>query len=339
MPTQTLKRFIWPGAAVIAILVIGTIGYWFLSDKQYSLLDTFYMTVITISTIGFGEIIDLSNNPLGRAFTMFIAIAGVGTLFYIITNFTALIVEGELTQSFRRRKMEKKARQFKRHYIICGMGGLGFHIANELHATKRPFVSVDINPCNIENILGSSGDGIFIEGDATDNNTLLKAGIEQAQGAFVVTGDDNQNVVVTLSAKQLNPRIRIVARCNEIKNIEKMKRAGADAVVSPSLIGGLRMASEMIRPTVVSFLDIMLRDKQKNLRIEEVAVPDSLSGRSTSALKLKSYRHILLLAVRTKDDWIYNPPDDYTIRPGDTLIFMATPKGRHELEEILHAGK
>ncbi len=236
--------------------------------------------------------------------------------------------------------MEKKAAKYKEHYIICGMGGLGCHIAKELYATKRPLVAIDININDIEGTMETfQQDGIFIVGDATDNNTLLKAGVEQARGIFAVTGDDNQNLVVSLTAKQLNPNIRVVSRCNAVKNSEKMRKAGADAVVSPAFIGGLRMASEMIRPTVVSFLDIMLRDTQKNLRVEEVSVPESFFGKAISALNLKHYPHILLLAIKTEGDWIYNPPSNYTISPQCTLIFMATPEGRKELEGIFHIGK
>jgi len=335
MYTQLLRRFIWPGAALIAVLVIGTVGYRFLGGPGYSFLDTFYMTVITISTIGFGEIIDVSAIPAGRAFTIFIAVAGVGVLFYIITHFTALIVEGELTKSFRRSKMEKKAKSHKNHYIICGVGELGRHIINELIATKRPHVMVDMSRENIDKVSEVVRDGVFIEGDATDNNTLLKAGITEASGIFATLGDDNQNLVVALTAKQLNPGIRVVARCNELKNSDKLQKAGADAVISPSLIGGLRMASEMIRPTVVSFLDTMLRDREKNLRVEEVSVPDSMIGKNLASLRLDRFPGILLLALKTREEWTYNPPHDCIIRPESTLIFIGGPEDRVELERKL----
>jgi voltage-gated potassium channel len=335
MYARLLRRFIWPGAALIAVLVIGTVGYRFLGGPEYSFLDTFYMTVITISTIGFGEIINVSAIPAGRIFTIFIAVAGVGVLFYIITHFTALIVEGELTKSFRRSKMEKKAKNHKNHYIICGIGELGQHIVNELTATKRPHVMVDVSRENLDKVSEVVKDGVFIEGDATDNNTLLKAGIKEASGIFATLGDDNQNLVVALTAKQLNPGIRVVARCNELKNSDKMQKAGADAVISPSLIGGLRMASEMIRPTVVSFLDTMLRDREKNLRVEEVSVPDSLIGKNLASLRLDRFPGILLLALKTREEWTYNPPHDCVIRPKSTLIFIGGPEDRCELERKL----
>ena len=335
MPSGIYRRFVWGGVILLAIILIGTVGYWFIGSRQYSFVDTLYMTVITITTIGFEEVIDLSGNAGGRIFTIFIAISGVGIMAYIVTNITALVVEGELTESFRRRRMEKIACKCTDHYIVCGLGSVGCCIANELHATKRPHVIVDVAKKNIERSLESLHDEVFIEGDATDSNTLLKAGVERARGLFAVTGDDNQNLVVSLTAKQINPKLRVVARCNDMKNSEKMKKAGADAVVSPNAIGGLRMASEMLRPTVVSFLDIMLRDTGINLRVEELPVPESFVGRPISALNLKRFSHSLLLAVKTREDWVYNPSESYVIDQKNTLVFMTTPEGRDELAGFL----
>jgi len=335
MVSSIQKRFIWASIVIAAILLIGTFGYWLIGGKQYSLLDTLYMTVITVATIGYYEIIDLANNPGGRIFTMVIAVLGIGTFAYIFTNLTALMVEGELSKSFRRRRMERTIRNSKEHYIICGIGRVGFYILEELRATRRPHVTVDMDKCSIERALETFKDGVFIEGDATDTSVLARAGIERAKGIFAVTGDDNQNLVITLTAKQLRPGIRAVARCNEIRNSERMKKAGADAVVSPNYIGGLRMISEMIRPTAVSFLDTMLRDKEVNLRVEEVSVPDSFIGKTVSSLNLKRHPNLLLLAIKTREGWIYNPADDCTFGQESTLVFMATPEMRYELEAIL----
>lgn len=305
-----------------------------IGGMEYTVLDSLYMTIITISTIGYGEIIDLSGSPAGRVFTIFIAFSGIGVLTYILLNVTAFIIEGELNEAFRRKKMENVIKKFKGHYIVCGIGRVGFYIVDELHKTKRTHVIIDTERGKMEKALEEFQEKVFIEGDATDNNTLLKAGIKEAGGLFAVTGDDNRNLVISLTAKQLNPGVKVVARCNELTNIEKMKKAGADAVVSPNFIGGLRIASEMIRPTVVSFLDRMLRDKDKNLRIEEVAVPDTYSGKPISSLNLGRHRHVLLLAVKTGEDWVYNPPENYTMQPGNTLIFMTTPGERIEVEKL-----
>ncbi len=335
MSSQIRRRFFWAGIILIVILLVGTVGYWFIGGRQYSFVDTLYMTVITITTIGFAEIIDLSGNVAGRIFTIFIAISGVGVMAYIVTSITALVVEGELTQSFRRRRMEKIACKCIDHYIICGLGSVGCCIARELHATKRPHVIVDINKEKVERSPEARPDEVFIEGDATDSNTLLKAGIERAAGLFAVTGDDNQNLVVTLTARQINPKLRLVARCNDMRNAEKMKRVGADAVVSPVAIGGLRMASEMVRPTAVSFLDTMLRDTEGNLRVEELPAPQAFVGKPVSTLSLKRFPRTLLLAVKTGDGWVYNPPESYVVGQGHTLVLMTTPEERAELIAFL----
>jgi len=337
MSAQVRRRFIWAGVALLTVLVVGSIGYWFIGGRQDSFIDILYMTIITISTIGFTEVVDMTANPGGRVFTIFIALGGIGTLAYILTNITALVVEGELRDTFRRRRMEKKARNSKGHYIVCGAGWVGSHIVNELCATQRSFVIVDINKGSIERVGEEATDDIIIEGDATENETLLKAGIEQAAGIFAVTGDDNHNLVISLTAKQLNPAVKVVARCNETSNETKMRRAGADAVVSPGYIGGLRMASEMIRPTVVSFLDIMLRDRDSNLRVEEIAIPESLAGKTISELELGKYANTLLLAIRTGTNWVYNPKSDCTTTRGCILVVMTTPEDRTSLEKAFRA--
>lgn len=329
------RRFVLPGIMLGIIIVVGTGGYWLLSERQVSLIDALYMTVITITTIGYGEIVDLAGNTGGRIFTMFIAVSGIGVLAYTATNFTALIVEGELRESFRRRRMEKAVGKYEGHYIVCGVGLVGVNILNELRATKRSYVIVDIKRPGGGAGVSSPQDDAFIEGDATDNNTLTRSGISRAKGLFAVTGDDNINLVISLTAKQLNPRVKVVTECNDVRNADKLKRAGADAVVSPSAIGGLRMASEMTRPAAVSFLDTMLRDTGRNLRVEEVAVPDLLVGRRISDLNLKRFPNVLLLAIRTSDDWRFNPPESHLFQHADVLVVMSTPEDRLGLEKDL----
>ena len=331
------RKFVWAGLAVLIILITGSVGYWLLSDQVATVGDGFYMTIITITTVGYGEVVQLEG--AARAFTIFIAIAGISALFYIITNFTALIVEGELTKSFRRRKMEKRAGKSEGHYIVCGIGTMGIHVVNELIATKRPHVLVDIDECHMEEVVKEMEGEVYIIGDASSDETLLKAGIENAKGLFAVTKDDNQNLVVALSAKQLNPKLRVVARCSDIRNIDKMKLAGANSVICPHYIGGLRMASEMVRPAVVSFLDMMLRDKEKNLRVEDVNIPETFVGKQIAALDLKKYRDVVLLALKSDGDWIYNPADEYIIKPNDTLVVMTTPEEGQKLEKVLGSAK
>jgi voltage-gated potassium channel len=329
------KKFIIAGTLLLIVISIGTFGYWFITDKQYPLIDCVYMTVITISTIGYGEIINLSGNTTGRIFTIFIAFLGIGTSAYLLSNFTAFIVEGDIKETFRRRKMEKRVSAFKNHYIVCGVEGVGFYIIKELFETKRQQVILDMDKEKIEKLLETFPELAFVVGDATDDNTLLKTGIKNARGLFAVTGDDNHNLVISLTAKQLNPDVRVVSRCSQLDHVEKLKKAGADAVVSPTFIGGLRMASEMIRPAVVSFLDVMLRDKEKSLRIEEVVVPPSFAGKPIAALNLKKTHALLLLAVKTGEEWIYNPPEDYILSAHSILIFLGATEERQRFENML----
>lgn len=269
---------------------------------------------------------------------MFIAVAGIGVLAYVATNLTAYVVEGELAQSFGRRRMEKMISSCQDHYIVCGLGTTGSYIVQELSGTRRPYVILDADKDVVEKALQSSPGQNVLEGDATSTEALIKAGIERARGVFAVTGDDNQNLVISLTAKQISPRVRVVARCANVKNEEKLRRAGADAVVSPGFIGSLRMTSEMIRPTVVLFLDMMLRERDRNLRVEEIPLPDRFVGKPISALELKRHPQTLVLAVKTKDGWIYNPPRDYVIRVADILVYISTPEGKGDLEIFLETG-
>ncbi len=315
---------------LVVILLVGTIGYWIIGGRHDSFVNALYMTFITIATIGYGEVVDLSHSTGGRIFTMVIAVLGIGVLSYMMMGATALLVQGEVTRSFERRRMEKKAGRSRDHYIVCGTGRVGAYVAHELRSTARQFVVVD---GGIDKNSAMPDSDIVIEGDATDNTVLEKAGIERASGVFAVTGDDNHNLVIALTAKQLNPETRVVAQCSDMKNMDKMKRAGADAVVSPDFIGGLRMASEMVRPAAVSFLDTMLRDREKNLRVEEIPVPDSFAGKQLSSLQLKKHETALLLAIKTGEDWVYAPRDDYVLRQGNVLVFMLTSEERIELEK------
>ncbi len=331
------NKFLMSALLLMLIVLIGTTGYWFIGERRYPLVDCLYMTVITISTIGFGEIIDMHNRPWGRLFTMFLALSGIGTLSYIITNFTASIVEGDISQSFRRKRMEKLASRMKNHYIVCGYGRVGRRIVDEMKSTQRDIVIVESSRPAIDAMPEDLRSLVLIEGDATDADVLLKAGIERAKGVFCAATDDNVNLVISLAAKQLNPNVRIVSRCTDMAKRAKIQSIGADAVVSPNFIGGLRMVSEMVRPNVVSFLDIMLRDKDKNLRIEEVPVPSSLAGKKLESIQLKKFPGALLLAVRTKETWVYNPSKQITLATDDALIFMSTPDERVNLEKELQA--
>jgi voltage-gated potassium channel len=330
-----LRRLAGVGSVLLFILIGGSLGYYFIGQRLYSFLDCLYMTVITISTIGYTEVIDLSASPGGRIFTMLVALSGIGTLTYTFSMITALVVEGNLTDSFRRKKMQKQIEELSGHYIVCSAERVGIHIVNELAATQRPFVVIENHQEHIDALLDRHPGALYVSGDPTDNEILQQAGIERAVGLFATEDDDNRNLVICLSAKHLNPSVRVISHAREPKNIDKMKRAGAASVISAEMIGGLRMASEMTRPAVVSFLDVMLRDKDKNLRVEEVRLPAALAGKTVGSLNLRAFRNLLLMALREGQEWIYNPPDDQPLTEQSVLIFMGTPEERMKLEKKL----
>ncbi len=229
--------------------------------------------------------------------------------------------------------MRKNIAALRRHYIICGIGRVGTNVAHELEVTGRPYVVIEAGKDAIELYLDQYPNTLYTHGDSSEDRALIEAGIEHAAGVFAVTGDDSKNLVVTLSAKLLNPEARVVARCHEINYMDKMRKVGADAIVSPDFTGGMRIASSMIRPVVVSFLDEMLRADHA-LRVEEVRIPEGFGARTIVDLKLNR-RDFILLAVRAQEKWEFNPAEDFGVRPGDALVVMTTPEGRKSLERRL----
>jgi voltage-gated potassium channel len=263
---------------------------------------------------------------------MFIAFAGIGVTSYIFSKLTAFIVAGELNEALRRRRMLKRIAQLSGHYIVCGVGRVGANVAHELAKTARPFVLLDVEPAQISAHEERHAEAMYILGDGTEDELLEQAGIRRAVGLFAVTGEDSRNLVITLSAKQLNPACRVVARCHDVNYFSKMERVGADAIVSPDFTGGMRIVSSMVRPNVVSFLDQMLRSDD-NVRVEEVTVAAGSAPGSIESFAPASADYIVLAVKIGGRQSIFNPPADRVVAPGDVIIVMATPAGRNALEK------
>lgn len=314
---------------LLAVHMVGMLGYLIISNGQATVIDALYMTFITVATIGFGEIIDLSHSPVGRVFTMAVGLTGIGITTYLFSTITAFILETNLNDAYRRRRMERTIATLSGHYIVCGIGRVGSYIADELLNTERTFVAIDDSEAAIARHAERTLHQMFLQGDASDDDLLLRAGVLRCKGVFAVTGDDSKNLVVSLSARQLNPKIRIVARVHDPRNADKTRRAGADEIVSPDFTGGMRLASSMLRPHAVNFMDMMLRT-DNNLRVEEVVVPDDFEPRPVATLGQS--RDWLLVAIRAGEKWDFNPDAGASIEPGQTLISIASPGGRRALE-------
>ena len=332
--SHVIRNLLIAFAALLVVLIVGTVGYHILGGDKHSWLDCFYMTFITISTIGYGEVVDVSMYEYGRLFTIFIAITGIGVLGYVLSTLTAFTLESDLNESWRRKKMRQKIAQLKGHYIVCGVGLIGSNVAHELTSTGRTCVIVDANMETMQRYLDTHPGQLYLNGDATDNDVLLAAGVMRARGVFAVAHDDSMNLVISLSAKQLNPDLRVVARCHDVKNAEKTRRAGADEIVSPDFTGGLRIVSAMVRPHVVSFLDDMLKS-ESSVRMEEITIPPELTGKPLTVL-YHGNKDCLVLAVRNEPNgWQFNPPASHVVQGGDVLMVMTSPDGRHRLEQLM----
>ena len=335
LPVRVYLAFRYPLLIFLMVELVGSFGFWIISGYKASLLDCVYMTFITVATIGFGETIDLAPHPMGRIFLMAVATVGIANVTYATSKLTAFILEGDINLALRRRRMQDRIDALKGHYIVCGVGRVGSNVAHELILTERAFVGIEEVPAAIEAFNEKYAKQLIQHGDGSDDDMLARAGIERAAGLFAVTGDDGKNLLITLSAKQLNPRLRVVARVHDVRNTEKLRRVGADAIVSPDFTGGMRIASSMLRPAVVSFLDEMLRTDDK-LRVEEIVMPAGGLPRTLAQLAPAS-REYVVLAVREKRGWQFNPPSDYTLEPGHALVAMATPQGRRTLEAVFGA--
>lgn len=293
------------------------------------------MTVISLTTVGFGEVIEITGNIPAEIFTMLLITFGMGIILYGISTVTALIIEGELSGILRKKKMFKRISKMKNHYIVCGGGETGRPVIEELEKNKESFVLIEQDQENIQRCK-SMQDLIYIEGDATEDENLVAAGIEKAAGIIITLPSDKDTLYVTMSARMLNKNIRIISRMIDPKLEPKLKMAGANRVVSPNTIGALRMASEMIRPTVVDFLDRMLRSKQGNLRIHQIEIRENsaIAGKNLHESGLKAKFNLLILAVRHDNGEIeFNPQPSQVLNAGMTLIIMG------EVDNIARAKK
>ncbi len=331
------KRLILSLSIFLVVFLIGVAGFKILGGKDWSVLDSIYMTAITIATVGYGEVHDLSTYPAARAFGVFFIVICLGTIAYAVSSITAFVVEGELRNILGRRKMEKEIAKLRNHFIICGSDETAETIIREMFLTQKKFVVVESSKEKIEKLAGL-GPILSVQGDPSEDSALLKAGIERARGVICSLATDEANLFVTITARSLNPQIRIVAKGLDLQSHKKIVKAGADSVVSPTYIGGMRMVSEMIRPAVTTFLDMMLRERDRVLRFDEVTVlPSSpLVGKTIEESGFGEKTGALLVALRKggAKAFDFNPSKKIRLQENDVLVFIAAPEMIQELEKI-----
>ena len=297
------------------------------------------MTVISITTVGYGEILPLENNLLGRTFSMVVVIWGYFLLVYFVSVLSKLLVTGEIRKYLRKNKVRKMVQSFEKHYIICGFGEMGRNVAKEVFATYRPMVIIDQKP-DIDHIANKyfNTEIATISGNASDEEILLEAGIETAAGLILTLPEDKDNLFVLVTAKSINPDIFIATKVVHENNLSKMIKAGASKVISPSQIGGMRLASEVLRPTVTTFLDQMLRDKDKNLRIDEIELDENMDciGKTLGESNFRNKTKILIMAIVFENgDYTYNPSPDFKLEKGQKLIALGEAKDLAKLKNLI----
>lgn len=328
---EVIKRVAIVIIVIISIVVFGTAGFIYLEDLSF--IDALYMTIITISTVGFGLVKPLTS--AGKIFVILLILGGVSTVAYAVSTLLHLTLEEVFGEYFGRRRMLKQIERLKEHYIIAGYGRVGNQVAIEFAKAGRKFVVIENNPEKIEDLLNEGV--LFIDGDATDDEILLKAGVKYAKGLIAALNTDADNVFITLSTKGLNDNITIVARANTPEAEAKLRAAGADKVISPYLIGARRMAAMLLQPVVSDYLDLVTHGEKLEYRLEELKIKENspLNAVSIEDASIRQKTGALVLAIKREDKLNTNPKPDYRIMKGDSLVVLGTSDQLKSINEMI----
>jgi voltage-gated potassium channel len=320
------------GAALLLLAAVGMAGFHFIEGWPW--FDGLYMVVTTFTTIGYQEIHPLSH--AGRIFNLALIVSGVSLVFLGIGSLTQALLEFELASFFGRRKMEREISRLSDHYIICGAGRVGRSAARELARRPAPFLIIEQSEAKAARL---SGEWLIMIGDATQEQTLRDAHIERARGLVAATTTDATNLYIVLTARGLNPRLKIIARASEEDAEKHLLTAGADSVVSPYLFAGQRIAQSFLRPHVVSFLDTATTHLGMDLEIGEISVPkhSSFAGKTIESSRIRQDRGVIILAIKREQGMRFNPSPEDRIEPGDYLIALGEPGQLRQLEQMAAA--
>ncbi len=326
----------WPFAiglfVLFAVFILGVVGYMVIEDWPF--FESLYMVVITLSTVGFQEV-----NPLteaGRLFTIGLILCGVGSFAYLVGSFTQILIEGRIQKILGRRRLQKSIEKLTGHTIICGYGRIGSIVAQELAYDGSPVVVVEKDEILARDL--SEKFILHVNDDATKDETLLSAGIMRAKALVTALTQEAANVYVTLTARQLNPNLFIVARADAQQHIQRLKRAGANQVLIPHLYGGVRMAQSVLRPTVTNFLDLAQSGSNIDLSMEELLVKptSNIAGKDLIASEIRPRFNLIIIAIKKHTgEMIFNPVPKTVLEPGDTMVIVGPKENLKRLQETL----
>lgn len=329
-------RFTWAGVYFLVVFIIGTAGY--VALEGWGWFDALYMAVTTVTSVGFMEVNPLSG--AGRAFTIFLIILGLTGLGIWWALITALIVELDLIGLFRSRRMSRQISQLSGHFIICGLGRMGRVVAAEMLQSRVPFVIIENNPDRVRLFEESHPEVLFIEDDATKEHTLEAARIHTAKGLAACLTSDADNLLLCITARGLRKDLTIVARAYDEESLNKLHKVGADHTISPNRTGGIRMASQLLRPSVVSFLDVSTTGTEIDLRLEQASIPmeSGLTGMALSEAQIPQRTGLIVLALQRKTEptrYLYNPGPDTRLEGGDVMLVLGRPEQIAKLREYV----
>ncbi len=328
---QVRRRLFFAGFSVLAVLGLGTFGYYMLGSigraEPWALLDCLYMVLVTLTTVGYTEVLDVRTVQYAELFTMMLLVSGTGVSVYFLSAVTAFIIEGDLREAIWRRRVRGELQTVTGHHIVCGAGETGSSVVEDLLASGCQVVVIENDPNHIDRLVRRVGQSfIALEGDATEDEVLLESGLERAEGIVATLHTDRDNLFIVVTARQMNPDIRVVSRAIDERAGQKLLRAGADAVVSPNQIGGKRMARELLYPGVVGFMDLIVRHPDRHLSVHAFTLPDDspLDGQTLGNSGIRRASNALVLSVNPPNDGpsIFNPPPELVLERGMCLYVL-----------------
>ena len=335
-----LIRLMRAGGLLVVIFLGGTIGFHRLGAGEYTWLECAYMTAITLTSIGYGEVIPITGHELRMAYTIGLSLIGMGVMLYFVSTLTAFIVDGELRELLVKNRMKNKIESLENHYIIAGVGDTGRYVLEEMLRSQRLCVVIEHDRQVAEDFMNHSEARIpVVVGDATNDDVLKEAGIERALGVVFALGNDRDNLFATITARRLDPDLRIVTRGEDPMSEQKFLMAGATSVIFTNVLGGMRMAAELVRPEVTTFLDLMMHDHGHYRRVEELPIPDHspLIGKPLRNTEIRKHTDALIIAIHDAQthDYHFNPTPDTVIRANTKLILLTLIEDVDTLEALI----